>query len=82
MPFFYKQLPIDANETEFVHEVGQINVSDVFKRGERGLKIYCWIWGENPKIFLLDDTVYLDIVLKDKNRHYVFSLDKEGYCFD
>ncbi|MDR2080869.1 MAG: hypothetical protein LBP54_03140 [Campylobacteraceae bacterium] len=76
--FFYKQLPIDTNETEFLNKIDYFNL-DKF---EQRIEVYFWIWSETPKIFLLDNNIYLDLVSKNENHHYIFSFDKENYFFD
>ncbi|MDR1614099.1 MAG: hypothetical protein LBS26_00855 [Campylobacteraceae bacterium] len=76
--FFYEQVPVDTNETEFLREMEPFYLDE----SERKVYVYHRPWSGWSKLFSLNNAIYLNFTTRDDETHYIFSLDKESYFFD
>jgi hypothetical protein len=76
--FYYAQIPVDMDESEFLRKTSSHNVYEY----AQGVEALFRNWTMRPKMYFMDDDIYLDLMTMDEKLHFIFLFDKESIFFD
>jgi hypothetical protein len=76
--FYYAQIPVDMEESEFLRKTSSRNVYEYAQKVEALFRK----WTMRPKMYFMDNDIYLDLMTMDEKVHFIFLFDKESIFLD